>query len=144
VLSLRLLLSAAPIVAAASLAACGGGSGTAVDRADYIRANERLFRGVPQYPGTTRMTEESAPYYEEEDGPVAGYGTRFDFRLPAGTAGAAVAGFYAKKLSPAWRLVERLDGPVLNFRRSKAVLSINLESWRGHVLEIYVDHARYG
>jgi hypothetical protein len=43
-----------------------------------------------------------------------------------------------------WALVERLDGLVLNFRRGKARLSINVDNWRVHQFEIFVDHASYG
>jgi hypothetical protein len=31
----------------------------------------------------------------------------------------------------------------VNFRRGRAEVSINLESWRGSILEVYVDHAGY-
>ncbi len=30
-------------------------------------------------------------------------------------------------------------GPILNFRRGEAGLAVNLESWRGGILEIAVD-----
>ncbi len=39
--------------------------------------------------------------------------------------------------------MERLDGPVLNYRRDAAALSINGENWRHKEMEIHVDHAYY-
>jgi hypothetical protein len=53
----------------------------------------------------------------------------------------AVAHFYEEALCPRWALVERLDGPVLNFRRGDAAVSVNLDNWRVHMLELTVDHA---
>jgi hypothetical protein len=116
---------------------CGGGV-----RANYVKHNKELFRSLPTFPGAVKTSEISAPYATEEEGPTRGYTTTFRFRLPAETSGAEVSAFYGRALRPRWKLVERLSGPVLNFRRGGAALSINLESWRGHELEITVDHDR--
>jgi hypothetical protein len=49
------------------------------------------------------------------------------------------------ELAGKWTLVERIDdppyaaGPIVNYRRERAGLSVNLESWRGGILEIAVD-----
>jgi len=123
---------------AALLAAVGCGS--SVDRGDYVKANESLFRQLPVFGGGRLQREVSSSYRSEEDGPVVGYTTRFDFKLPAGTQAEAVASFFRRQLEPKWRLVERLEGPVLNFRKGRSFVSINLESWRSHILEIAVDH----
>jgi hypothetical protein len=116
---------------------CGGGQ-----RANYVKDNEELFRSLPTLPGAVETAKTSAPYATEEEGPTRGYTTTFRFSLPPDASGAEVAAFYGRALRPRWRLVDRLDGPVLNFRRGGAFVSINLESSRGHEVEITVDHAR--
>jgi hypothetical protein len=118
------------------VAGCGG-----PDRSAYVHSNERLFRQLPVFPGSKLDTEISTAARKEEDGPVVGYTTRFEVRLPAAATGDQVASFYERRLRPSWRLVERLDGPVLNFRRGRSFVSVNLENWRTHVLELAVDHA---
>jgi len=75
---------------------------------------------------------------------VIGYGTRFDLKLSGRTGVDAVASFFRRNLQPEWLLAEELDGPVLNFRMGQALVSINLENWHEHVLEVAVDHAYYG
>jgi len=112
-----------------------------VDRESYVRENERLFRQLPLYPGAKVVNETSTPYREEESGPVVGYGTRFDMTLPAGTSVASVSSFYRRRLRARWRLLEALDGPVFNYRRDRATLSVNLENHRIDAFEVAVDHA---
>jgi hypothetical protein len=124
-------------LAALSLAGCASG------RDEYVKANRSLYAQLPHFPGARLQSEVSTGYRENEDGPIVGYGTRFDLALPSRTTATAVAAFYRRRLLPKWRLVETLDGPVLNFRRGSAAASINLESWRGHILELAVDHAFY-
>jgi hypothetical protein len=68
-------------------------------------------------------------------------------KLPVKATASSVISFFRKGLQPRWRLVETLpgpDGPVLNFRRGKAAVGINLAAAQGHEFEIYVDHASYG
>jgi hypothetical protein len=110
-------------------------------RDSYVKANERLFAGLPHLPGAKLKSETSAPYGEEDSSRVLGYVTRFDFRLPAK---ADAWSFFTRRLRPDWLWVETIDGSVLNFRRGKAFVSINLESQRAHVLELAVDHDYYG
>jgi hypothetical protein len=110
-------------------------------RESYVKANERLFAGLPHLPGAKLKSEASAPYSDEDRGRVLGYVTRFDFRLPAK---ADAWSFFTRRLRPDWLWIETIDGPVLNFRRGKAFVSINLESQRAHVLEVAVDHDYYG
>lgn len=125
---------------AVALAGCGGGG-----RSAYVKANERLFASLPQYPGAKLKSETSAPYGEEDSSRVLGYVTRFDFTLPSDASRAGGAwSFFERRLRPDWLWVETLAGPVLNFRRGKAFVSINLESERAHVLEVAVDHDYYG
>jgi hypothetical protein len=79
----------------------------------------------------------------EENEPIAGYGTRFVLELPAGAAVDELVSFFEEHIGSEWRLVETLDGPVLNYRRADASASINLVNWRVHQMEIAVDHAFY-
>jgi hypothetical protein len=121
-------------------AACGGGH---VDRRHYVTANEELFRQLPAFPRSRIKHEVSSPRGAGEDKPTAGYATRFVIQLPQGATAADVARFYERRLRPKSRLVEKLAGPVLNFRRQSALVSINLENSRSGILEIDVDHAFY-
>jgi hypothetical protein len=132
------------VVAGVGLAVASGGCGSTVDRSEYVKANERLFTQLPMFPGARLRTESSDAYRDGEDGPVIGYGTRFDLRLPVQTGADAVASFFQRNLEPQWQLVEELDGPVLNFRIGRAHVSINLESSDEQVLEVAVDHAYFG
>jgi hypothetical protein len=132
------------LAAGLALAVAPGGCGSAVDRGEYVNANERLFKQLPTFPGARLSSESSDAYHDGEDGPVIGYDTRFDLKLPDRTDADAAASFFRGNLQPEWQLVEELDGPVLNFRMGQALVSINLENWHEHVLEVAVDHAYYG
>jgi hypothetical protein len=116
------------------------GCGSTVDRDEYVKANENLFRQLPVFPGARLQREVSASYRSGEDGPIAGYTTLFDSKLPPDAQADVVASFFRQNLEPTWRLVERLDGPVLNFRKGRSSVSVNLESWQAHIVEIAVDH----
>ncbi len=78
--------------------------------------------------------------------PVLGYGTLQLVTLPENARPEAVAAFYERELGSKWTLTQKVTeppyaaGPILNFRRGDASVGINLESWRGHLLEIYIDH----
>lgn len=130
------------VLAAIAIPLAAAGCGSTVDRDEYVKANESLFHQLPVFPGARLQGEVSTSYRGEEDGPIVGYTTRFDFKLPPNAQADAVASFFRKNLEPTWRLVERLDGPVLNFRKGGSSVSVNLESWRGHILETAVDHAK--
>jgi hypothetical protein len=138
-------LLAAPIVALA--AALGGCSVGGVPRDPYVEANEALFDELPSFPGARVTSKTSSPYRETENGPVVGYTTVVLLALPRKATPDTVAAFFESRLSADWRLISRVDeapfaaGPVLNFRRRDAFVSVNLESWRAHILEIAVDHA---
>jgi len=128
-------------VAASALLALGLAGCGRLDRRTYVKTNERLFKRLPAFPGARLVSETTTGYRLSEDGPIVGYGTRFDLKLPATATAARVGSFFRQRLRPRWRLVERLDGPVFNFRRGKAFVSINLDNARIHVLEVAVDHA---
>jgi hypothetical protein len=135
-----MLAAAAAVALAVALAGCGGG----VQCRSYVKANHALFERLPTYPGARLRTETSTAYRSDDSGPVSGYGTRFELDLPPSATAATVGAFYRRRLEPQWRLVERLDGPVLNFRRARAFVSINLDNAPVHRLEIAVDHSYYG
>ena len=117
-------------------------AGCASDRERDVKANRSLYAQLPRFPGA-HLRSETSSARREEDGTILGYDTRFDLSLPPQTTPTSVAAFYRRKLLPKWRLVETLDGPVLNFRRGNASVSINLDNWRVHILEIAVDHSSY-
>ena len=110
----------------------------------YVKANEALFEQLPRFPGSRVEDETTTAYHADESGPVAGYSTRFDLALPPRATADAVGSFYRRRLGPQWRLVENLGGSVLNFRKGRAFLSVNLENADVQMLEIAVDHEYYG
>lgn len=130
-----------PLLLVLALAAgCAGGVGSTVDRDEAVAANERLVRELPLYPGARVRETASTPYRASESGPVVGYGTRLVLELPAGAEAPDVAAFYAEELRlRGWQLAERLDGPVLNFSRGAATVSVNLEGAGSGEAEIAVD-----
>lgn len=130
---------AAAVLSVAALSGCGLGAG--VDRDEYVAANEALFAELPTFPGSKVTSLTSTGYRDGESGPVVGYTTLHLLELPEGTEPDEVAAFFERELGPEWTLVEKLTGPVLNFRRGEAFVSVNLESGRAGTLEIAVDHA---
>jgi hypothetical protein len=130
------------VVALLGFSACSAGYG--VDRGDYVAANEAILAKLPVFPGSTPTEEISTPYRRTESGPIVGYGTRRVFQLPPAASAEDVTTFYTDRLGSEWALVERLDDPVLNFRRGKAAVSINVDNWRVHQFEVAVDHASPG
>jgi hypothetical protein len=112
-----------------------------VDRDAYVERNQDVFEALPRFPQSRVTGETSTAYRESESGPVIGYTTRYDVSLPSEADPGRVADFYRAALRPDWRLIEELAGPVLNFRRSRAFVSINVENWRINRLEVAVDHA---
>jgi hypothetical protein len=115
-----------------------GNSGPARDA--YVTANEAVFRQLPIFPGARLREESSSAAYAGDDGEIVGYTTLYHFDLPSDARADDVAAFFRRRLEPRWRLVEQLDGPVLNFRKGRAIVSINLEGWRTHMLEVAVNH----
>jgi hypothetical protein len=136
--SRALVIAVLGLTLAFATAGCGG-----ADRGKYVGANERLFKRLPTLPGARLEHETSTAYRAKENGPVVGYVTRFDLKLPPGATDGSVSSFFRKQLRRDWRLVEVIDGPVLNFRSSRAFVSINLANARVHVLEIAVDSNHY-
>jgi|GEM_PF-6874766 len=110
-------------------------------RDSYVEANERVFSSLPQLPGTKLTSKTSVAYSGEDSSRALGYVTRYELRLPAE---ADAWSFFTRRLRPDWLWVETVDGPVLNFRRGKAFVSIDLASRQAHVLEVAVDHEYYG
>jgi hypothetical protein len=128
------------LIVLALVSGCASSSG----RGAYVKANERLFRELPRFPGATLRSETSAPYFKDDSGRILGYGTRFDLALPTDASSAQVALFFEHRLEPRWLLVETLAGPVLNFRNGRASVSVNLEGASDHTLELGIDHDYYG
>ena len=130
-----LVLFIAPV--AFGVVACGN---SGPDRGAYVTANEAVFRQLPIFPGARLREESSSPAYAGEGGEIVGYTTLYHFDLPSDARADDVAAFFRRRLEPRWRLVEKLDGPVLNFRKGRSLVSVNLEGWRTHTLEVAVNH----
>jgi hypothetical protein len=124
------------------------GTTRGVEGERYIAANEAILAELPVYPGSRVRSVQSTARRESESpwSPVLGYGTLQLVTLPEAAQPDAVAAFYERELQPEWMLVDKVTeppfaaGPILLFRRGEAEVGINLESWRGHLLEVYVDH----
>lgn len=138
----KVLVSAAVLVLAVAVI----GTTRGVERERYVAANEALYAELPIYPGSQVRSVTSSGYRDEESGPVIGYGTLYLVALPEDAEPDEVAAFFEGELEPEWTRAEKVTeppyaaGPILSFGRGEARVGINLESWRAHVLEVYVDH----
>ena len=141
-------------VAAASVVlvvALVGSAWTLVDRDSYVAANKAVLAELPTFPGSDVISVRSSSYSGGDSAwsPPIGYVTTQLVALPANATPEEVAAFFERELRPEWTLVEKLSesqdggGPVLNFRRGSAFLSVNLESWRAGILEVAVDHGAF-
>jgi len=146
-------------VAVAAVVVLVSGCGV-VDRAGYVRENERLLASLPTYPGAQPILQESTPDYDTADGerlsllPRA-YTTRVIYRLPPGTRDAAVFAFYRRALR-GWHahigepsvIVEVSKSGEFQFRRaevdaisfSRGSESVVVNSVRGPRIAVFVDH----
>lgn len=117
------------------------GCGTGVDRDEYIERNAMLYASLPTPVGEVKIEQRSVPYRSKENGPIVGYTTVTILRVPRLTSLAQIVAFYRTRLlATGWTLVERLDGPILNFRKARAFVSVNLESFRSRLVEVAVDY----
>lgn len=102
-----------------------------VDKAKYVRANERIFDSLPTFPGAVELVRGSSGYHAN-DGDLGvfdrtiGYDTGIDYAVPRGTRWAAVLRFYMTHM-PGWRLgeVNYRDG-IVDFIRGKAYVAIDV------------------
>jgi len=125
------------------IAALSGTACSTSGRDSYINKNEQLLQSLPRYPGTVEVGMSSAEVREEEEGPVTGFTTTASFELPEGTTAEEVERFYRRRLTgQGWMLEERVSGPgpILKFRRRQEMAVVNLEGWRGAILDVVVDH----
>jgi hypothetical protein len=133
----RVLIATSCIVAVSLLASAG----CAGLENGHVSQNKAILRSLPIFPGAREIDRTTSPYYQHDgEGAIAGYITRARFRLPSGTPPERVGRFYRSRLRRSWRLHEHIDeadGPVFNFRRGTATISINLHV-RG-ILDISVD-----
>jgi hypothetical protein len=135
----RFGILAALVGLAVLLAGCGGG-GTS-SKADYVKANESLFKSLPAYP-QQKVASEGTSTYTGTKGSL-GYQTRFNLTLPEKATVDTLQSFFAGHLQPDWKLVAQLDGPVLNFRKGNAFVSVNLTGAHLHSAQVTVDQAFY-
>lgn len=126
------------LVLVAALAGCGGGGKKS--ESSYVAANTKLLKGnVPVYPTATLANQATTAY--TTGGPkVAGYQTRYVYSLPAKASLSSVQAFYGKQMPKSgWQQVAALTGPVLNYRKGDAFVSVNMTPVRQHQLEVTVD-----
>ena len=118
---------------------------------DLIRGARAAYATIPPYPGATEISHgEGTARANDGGGPVTGGSVVHVFRLPRGATVGAVAAFYRRRLvQHGWSLWETLPGlpnqaagPVLNFRRGRDGVSVNLEGGYGHRLELAVTEKR--
>jgi hypothetical protein len=136
----RLLIAALAAGIAVALAGCGGGGGKS-SRTDYVQANQALFKTLPAYPHATAASGGTTSYAGKNNS--VGYQTRYTETVPPTATATKLQTFFAGRLQPDWKLVAQLDGPVLNFRKGNAFVSINMTSSAKHKVEVTVDQAFY-
>jgi hypothetical protein len=135
----RLLIATAAAGIVFALAGCGGGGKST--RAGYVQANETLFKSLPAYPHATAASAGTTSYAGKNNS--VGYQTRYVVTVPPTATATKLQTFYAGHLQSAWKLVAQLDGPVLNFRKGKAFVSVNMTGSRTHKVEVTVDQDFY-
>jgi hypothetical protein len=70
-----------------------------VDRASYLKNNNRLLEKVPPFPGSVRLSTSSFPWRVQKEpfgDYIAGYATNVAYRTPATTTARGVYRFYAE------------------------------------------------
>jgi hypothetical protein len=137
----RLVFAAAAAGIVVALAGCGGGGGPS-SRADYVKANTNLFNSLPAYPNAKVVSSGTSSYAGSNNS--VGYQTKFNVTVPATATAIKLQSFYAGHLQSDWKLVAQLDGPVLNFRKGNAFISINMTSSSRHKVAVTVDNDFYG
>jgi hypothetical protein len=136
----RLLIAAVAAGVAVGLAGCGGG-GSKNPRADYVQKNQALFKSLPAYPHAKAASGGTTSYAGKNNS--VGYQTRYVVTVPPTATATKLQTFYAGHLQSAWKLVAQLDGPVLNFRKGKAFVSVNMTDSAKHKVEVTVDQDFY-
>jgi hypothetical protein len=134
----RLLIVLLAAAIAVALAGCGGGKQS---KTGYVQANESLFKSLPSYPNT-KVTSSGTSSYAGKNNSV-GYQTRYELTVPTNATALKLQSFYAGHLESDWKLVAQLDGPVLNFRKGNAFVSINMTNSSSHRVEVTVDKDFY-
>jgi hypothetical protein len=135
-----LVIGGVAVLVAATLAGCGGGGGKKTET-DFEKANTSLLGTIPVYPHAKLKTHASTGYTTGST-KVLGYQTRYIYTLPAQATLSDVEGFYLRSLQ-SWKQVASLTGPVLNYRKGKSFISVNLTAVKTHTLEIVVDDSFY-
>ena len=135
----RVTILAALVGLAVLLAGCGGGGKTT--KADYVKANESLFKSFPAYPQAKVASEGTSTY--TGSGSSVGYQTRFNLTLPPNANATPCSPSSPGKLQPDWKIVASLKGPVVNFRKGNAFVSINMTNSAKRRLEVTVDQGFY-
>lgn len=135
----RLLIGAAAAAIAIGLAGCGGSGKSG--RTGYVDDNQALFKSLPAYPHATVDSSGTTSYAGKNNS--VGYQTRYNLTVPSTATATKLQTFYAGHLQTDWKLVAQLDGPVLNFRKGDAFVSINMTNSSKHRVEVTVDKSFY-
>ena len=116
----RGMRAGALLLAVLLVAGCGGAG-----RQSYVARNEAVVRSLPVFPGAVKTHEISTPEYGNgEFSHPTGYATTAVYRVPRGTADAAVSRFYATRLGRrGWRSM--ITPPVRRFTKGRALVALN-------------------
>jgi hypothetical protein len=139
-------LPAAVLVLVLALAGCGGGGGdssSSSSQAKYVKGNTSFLQGLPSYP-KAQLKKQATVGYTTGKNAVAGYQTRYTYALPGDATVPKVEAYYLKSLQPPdWKQVASLTGPVLNYRKGNAFVSLDLTHVPKHQLVVVVDKGFY-
>ena len=133
------------LIVAFMLAAC-----SSVDKAVYVRDNERILDSLPVFPGARQIARGS--YGDHADNgdlglpaPTIGYETGVNYRVPDGTRWREVIAFYVGHMR-GWQPGEiNYEDGIADFTRGKAYVSVDASelgmtrSDRRHIVGVSVD-----
>jgi hypothetical protein len=127
------------LVVVLAVTGCGGGGSSS--KSSYVKKNDSIQKKLPLYPGA-KLTKTATSAYSASAGKIVGYQTRYIYGLPTSATTSKVEAFYLKNMpSDGWKQVASLTGPVLNYRKGDAFVSVNLAEVPSHQLEHLVDSA---
>jgi hypothetical protein len=131
------------LVVLLAIAGCGGGGSGSSDKSSYVKKNATLRDALPLYPGA-KLTKQGTTGYTAGGPSIAGYQTRYIYRLPNTATSSKVEAYYLKSMPAAgWKQVASLSGPVINYRKGNGFVSLNLTEIPSHQLEYLVDKSFY-
>jgi hypothetical protein len=135
-------MSRAAVIAATVLvivlAGCGGGGSKG--KSSLVKSNTSLAATLPLYPHA-KLTHQNSTGYTAGSAKIAGYQTHYTYSLPATATVSNVEAYYLKNMDSAgWKQVASLTGPVINYRKGNAFVSISLTEVGSHQLQVVADN----